>query len=388
MTHATPAASVPRRGGRAPLLPRGARGVPRGARHGLGRPAPAARRGPREARLLLDGAREAIAAVARRPHAGGGLHRRRHTAALHARGRGRSPRARRRAGTTVVVSAVERAAVLQRRGLRGATGDDRSPVDRPGGSTRERVRRASGVPGVALAALQHANGEVGTRAAGRGGARRRPRRRRPAAGGRRARASVTWPSPTPGTCSPRTRRDWGGPAGARRARGPAAGPAARPTGRRTRTGGSPGGVSVPAALAAAVALQVVESRPRGAGDAARRRARRRAARARRGRRPGRRGRRRPGRPAPPRRDVLVPLRGRRGARWRAGPRRVRGRLRLGVHRERAGAEPRAGGDGRAHARQRADRAGRSTDADESTASARCCPARWPGSASMLGVGGL
>ena len=68
--------------------------------------------------------------------------------------------------------------------------------------------------------------------------------------------------------------------------------------------------------------------------------------------PRHRGGRRPGRPAPPPGHVLVPLRRRRGDRRRAQPARLRGRERLGLHRLHPRAQPRAGGDGRAHPRQR------------------------------------
>ena len=162
-------------------------------------------------------------------------------------------------------------------------------------------------------------------------------------------ASVTSTWATPGTCSRRT------PAtGAARDRsgswwhGPRSG--APPTGRRTRTGGSP------------------------AASACRRRWRPRS----RCRSLCRRGRRTTsivagsidllrarvaaevpdvdvvGHPVdrlPHVADVLVPLRGGRGAPDGARRARLRGRLGIGVHVERAGAEPRAGRHGRAHPRQ-------------------------------------
>ncbi len=112
----------------------------------------------RRARLLLDGAREALAAAlgARTPE----VHlTASHTAALHA-GVAAIATARRRAGRRAVVSAVERAAVLA--GAAHATDVvTRVPVDRLGRVDIDTWREALG-PDVALAALQHANGEVGT----------------------------------------------------------------------------------------------------------------------------------------------------------------------------------------------------------------------------------
>ena len=69
--------------------------------------------------------------------------------------------------------------------------------------------------------------------------------------------------------------------------------------------------------------------------------------------PGHRGLPGPGRPAAARGGVLVPLRRRRGPGHRARPARVRGRQRLGLHRQHPGAQPRARRDGRADPRQRA-----------------------------------
>lgn len=69
---------------------------------------------------------------------------------------------RRRVGRRIVVSAVERAAVLAAAHL--AAGDDVTtvPVDQHGRVDAEAMSAALREPGVALAALQHANGEVGT----------------------------------------------------------------------------------------------------------------------------------------------------------------------------------------------------------------------------------
>lgn len=114
----------------------------------------------RRARLLLDAARETLAeALGARPEE---IHLTpSHTAGLHA-AVASATRARRRTSTHVVTSAVERAAVLvPARGV-----DDSAttvPVDRQGRVLLDAWRDALASPaGVALAALQHANGEVGT----------------------------------------------------------------------------------------------------------------------------------------------------------------------------------------------------------------------------------
>ncbi|MEV7972059.1 aminotransferase class V-fold PLP-dependent enzyme [Cellulomonas sp. NPDC089187] len=113
----------------------------------------------RRARALVDGAREAIAALvgARTEEVDLAPS---HTAALHsavltvARGR-------RRVGDRIVASAVERMAVLDAADHAGSRltvavdGDGRLDVEAFTGAVQS--------PGVALAAVQHANGEVGTR---------------------------------------------------------------------------------------------------------------------------------------------------------------------------------------------------------------------------------
>jgi len=113
----------------------------------------------RRARLLLDAARESLAeSIGVRTQE---LHLTpTHTAGLHAAVAG-TARARRRSGTRMVVSAVERGAVL----AAARAVDDAValvPVDRLGRVDLD-AWRAALVPGVAVAALQHANGEVGTR---------------------------------------------------------------------------------------------------------------------------------------------------------------------------------------------------------------------------------
>lgn len=117
----------------------------------------------RRARALLDGARESLAAavgarteeVDLAPSHVAALHSAVSTVAL----------GRRRVGADVVVSAVERAAVLQGAAFAAARGDGRRvvvPVDRTGRVDAAAFAEAVARPGVALAALQHANGEVGT----------------------------------------------------------------------------------------------------------------------------------------------------------------------------------------------------------------------------------
>lgn len=120
----------------------------------------------RRARALLDGAREALAALvgARTEEVDLAPS---HTAALHGAVR-TVARGRRRIGGTVVTSTVERMAVLDAADLAAAEHPDdtaaRVPVavDRSGRLDVEAFLAAVARPGVALAAVQHANGEVGT----------------------------------------------------------------------------------------------------------------------------------------------------------------------------------------------------------------------------------
>lgn len=113
----------------------------------------------RRARLLLDAARQSLAAdLGVRPQEIHLTHS--YAEALHL-GVTAPARARRRAGGRVVTSAVERAAVL----AAARWVDDGAtpvPVDRLGRVDLD-AWRAALVPDVAVAALQHANGEVGTR---------------------------------------------------------------------------------------------------------------------------------------------------------------------------------------------------------------------------------
>lgn len=124
----------------------------------------------RRAGSLLDGARAAIAealgARTEEVHLAPS-----HTAALHAAVRAVSL-GRRRAGGSVVTSAVERAAVLGaadfsvRRHLATVAGSQAQHVTVPVGASGvvdlDALSAALSAPGVSLVALQHSNGEVGT----------------------------------------------------------------------------------------------------------------------------------------------------------------------------------------------------------------------------------
>ena len=199
-------------------------------------------------------------------------------------------------------------------------------VDRRRADRRRRRRRSAAADDTALACLQTRQPRGRHAAAGRRG--RGGLRARPA-----CRCSSTPPSPSAG-CRSRRRagrslltasaHKWGGPAGV----GVLAVRHGRPlalarAGRRARgPAGSPGFENVPAILAAAAALEAVSrrARPRGRPPA---RARRPAPRRGCPTVARRRGGRRPGRAAPAPRDLLLPLRRRRGAAHRARPRGVR-----------------------------------------------------------------
>lgn len=114
----------------------------------------------RRARLLLDGAREVLASSlgCRTDEVRLTAN---HTASLHA-AVGALAHGRRRVGSAVVLSAVERSAVHAAARHASPDGAVTVPVDRLGRVDLDGWREAVSVPGVALAALQHANGEVGT----------------------------------------------------------------------------------------------------------------------------------------------------------------------------------------------------------------------------------
>ncbi|GEK19693.1 cysteine desulfurase family protein [Cellulomonas xylanilytica] len=263
VTHATAARVILDAGGRAPLLPEARTAFLEALDQGWADPRRLHAEG-RRARMLLDGAREAIAASvgARTPEVDLAPS---HTASLH--GAVRSVvRGRRRTGSQVVVSAVERAAVLNAADFAG----DRVTVavDRDGRVDAQELCAAVARPGVALAALQHANGEVGTlqpvgpvhdaaRAAGV-----------PLlvdAGSSLGHVDVgdAW------DLLAADAGDWGGPSGLG-VLVTRSGVRRSPDWPEDEDRWFPGGVSVPAALAAAVALQVAVA-TRSADDTARRR---------------------------------------------------------------------------------------------------------------------
>ncbi len=217
----------------------------------------------RRARLLVDSARASLAAdLGVRTEE---LHLTpSHTHALHA-GVAAVARARRRVGDTVVLSAVERAALHA--AATGAGHRTTVPVDRAGRVDLAAWTAAVRAPGVALAALQHANGEVGTR--------------QPLAAAHRAAAASAVPLLVDAGASvghdeigdtwdllAADPTDWGAPRGvgvlAVRARVRTV-----PTGPEDADPWAPGGVSVPAAVAAAVGLRAALA-DRAAADAHRR----------------------------------------------------------------------------------------------------------------------
>lgn len=269
MSHATP--GTPDRvhldnGGRAPWHPLARQAFEQALGDGWADPRRLHAEGRRAARLL-DGAREAIAAAlgARTQE----VHfTPSHTASLHT-AVASAAAGRRRAGTTIVTSAVERSALLQAATYEagGAPSASPVPVDRLGRVDADAMIAAVRAPGVALAALQHANGEVGTlqpveavhdaaRAAGV------PLLVDAGASVGHVAVPATWDLLAADPA------DWGGPAGvgvlAVRQRVRTA-----PVGPEDEDFWAPGGVSVPLAFAAAVALQAVEA-DRAAQEARRR----------------------------------------------------------------------------------------------------------------------
>lgn len=208
----------------------------------------------RRARALLDGAREALAAAvgARTDEVDLAPS---HTAALHT-AVSTVALGRRRVGAHVVVSAVERAAVLHAADFAAARGDGLRvmvPVDRTGRVDDEVFAEAVARPGVALAALQHANGEVGTL--------------QPVEGAYAAARAADVPLLVDAGASlghvpvgddwdvlAANPADWGAPAGVG-VLVTRAGVRRSPDRPSDEDRWFPGGVSVPAALAAAVALE-------------------------------------------------------------------------------------------------------------------------------------
>lgn len=250
-------------GGRAPVHPAGRAAYDAALAEGWADPRRLHAEG-RRARLLLEQAREALAAElgCRAPE----LHLApSHTAALHAGVRAVA-RGRRRVGRGVVASAVERAAVLA--AGRWVADDALTvvPVDRAGRVDLDAWARALGHE-VAVAALQHANGEVGTL---------QPVEQAHEATRRAgvpllvdAGASVGHvPVPASWDLLAADPGDWGAPAGVG-VLAVRASVRAVPDAPEDEDAWSPGGVSVPAAFAAAVALRTVLAE-READDARRR----------------------------------------------------------------------------------------------------------------------
>lgn len=221
----------------------------------------------RRAAALLTGAREAVADVL-----GARTEEVRftpsHTASLHA-AVAQVAQARRRHGGDVVVGAAERAAVLHAADHVLAPDGRRVtvPVDTSGRVDVDAYATALSAGGVALAALQHANGEVGTTQpveAVHEAARTAGVPLLVDAGASLGHA-VVGPAWDVLAADP---ADWGAPAGVGIV-------AARQRTRTVATGPedpepwAPGGVSVPAVFAAAVALQAAEA-DRAQADARRR----------------------------------------------------------------------------------------------------------------------
>jgi cysteine desulfurase len=263
VTHATARRVVLDAGGRAPLLAEARTAFLEALDQGWADPRRLHAEG-RRARMLLDGAREAIAAVVGARTAEVDLAPS-HTAALHGAVRSVA-RGRRRVGAQVVTGAVERAAVLHAADFVGQRVT--VPVDTHGRVDADELAGAVAGPGVALVALQHANGEVGTL--------------QPVEAAHHAARAAGVPLLVDAGASlghvpvgdawdllAGDAGDWGGPSGlgllvAR------SGVRRSPDWPEDEDRWFPGGVSVPAALAAAVALQVACS-TQAADDAERRR---------------------------------------------------------------------------------------------------------------------
>lgn len=252
MTDATGGRVVLDAGGRAPLLPEARSAFLEALDQGWADPRRLHAEG-RRARMLLDGAREAIAAVVRARTQDVDLAPS-HTATLHGAVRSVA-RGRRRSGSDVVVGAVERAAVLNAADFAGTRVT--VPVDATGRVDPSAFVDAVGRPGVALAALQHANGEVGTlqpvdavhEAAHAAGV---PLLMDAGASLGHVDVGEAW------DLLAADAGDWGGPAGIG-VLVTRSGVRRSPDWPEDEDRWFPGGVSVPAALAAAVALQVASA---------------------------------------------------------------------------------------------------------------------------------
>lgn len=239
-------------GGRAPWHPIAREALLQALEDGWADPRRLHAEGRRAARLL-DGAREAVAAVlgarteeVRFTHS--------HTAALY-RAVLAGAAGRRRAGSRIVVGATERAAVLHAADAAGER--ETIGVDGVGRVDEGAFAAAVAGPGTALAALQHANGEVGTtqpieRAHDAARAAGVPLLVDAGASLGHARVPDSWDLLAADPA------DWGGPAGVGvlAARGLVRLPGVGPEDPEPW---APGGVSVPLAFASAVALEAVQA---------------------------------------------------------------------------------------------------------------------------------
>ena len=230
-------------GGQAPLLPAARAAFLEALDEGWADPRRLHAEG-RRARLLLDGAREAIAAavgarteevdlapVAHRGAARSRPRRRARSAPGRDAGRRRRRRAGRRAARRGLRRGPRRGAARSPSASTARAGSTPSAVRRPPSPRRASRSPRCSTPTARSAPLQPVEAaHAAARAAGvpllvDAGAEPRPRRR----------------SAAPGTCSPPTRATGAVPARHRRARHRARACAARPTGPRTRTAGSPAG---------------------------------------------------------------------------------------------------------------------------------------------------
>lgn len=142
-----------------PLLPEAKRALQAAVEHGWADPSRLHRDG-RVARQLLDAARSSVAtSLGILPQEV--MFTSSGTAALHAGVLGLA-RGRRKVGELVVASAVEHSAVLRAADWVGATDPVLAPVNHEAQVEVKPFRRAVRAPGVALAAVQHVNHEVGT----------------------------------------------------------------------------------------------------------------------------------------------------------------------------------------------------------------------------------
>ncbi|WP_061962599.1 cysteine desulfurase family protein [Demequina flava] len=145
-------------GGRSPVTSRTAQALQAGLTDGWADPA-RLNGESRQARALLDGAREAIAEVLRVHH--DNVHFT-HSVPFAAERVLRSMVAARRGRSRIVVSAIERDALVDVAEFLSPGNVDRIDVDRLGHLDLDAFRAAVSSPDVAVAVVQHANHEIGT----------------------------------------------------------------------------------------------------------------------------------------------------------------------------------------------------------------------------------